>query len=126
MSPATGRALSAWRDLEAGELHRALSAINGYRDQQRRTGVFAVVQAKSAAPMRELEAALTHIEQVLATMRRSLPPLSGAKLGRRLQQERIKLIAQLQRRNLSRSPGKPKPCRPLSLGSARPQSRRMR
>ena len=99
-----GRALSAWRDLEAGELHRALSAINGYRDQQRRTGVFAVVQAKSAAPMRELEAALTHIEQVLATMRRSLPPLSGAKLGRRLQQERIKLIAQLQRRNLSRSP----------------------
>ena len=99
-----GRALSAWRDLEAGELHRALSAINGYRDPQRRTGVFAVVQAKSAAPMQELEAALTHIEQVLATMRRSLPPLSGAKLGRRLQQERIKLIAQLQRRNLSRSP----------------------
>ena len=99
-----GRALSAWRDLEAGELHRALSAINGYRDPQRRTGVFAVVQAKTAAPMRELEAALTHIEQALAAMRQSLPPLSGAKLGRRLQQERIELIAQLQRRSLSGSP----------------------
>ena len=93
-----GRALGAWRDLEAAKLHRALSAINAYRDRKRCLQVFAVVQAKSAAPMQELEAALTHIDQAIAATRRESPQLSGAKLGRRLQEERIKLIAQLQRR----------------------------
>ena len=96
-----GRALSAWPSLEAAELHRALRAINGYRDRQRRQEVFAVVQAKSAAPMRELDAALTHLEPALAAIRGDLPQLSGAKLGRRLQAERIKLLAQLQRRQVA-------------------------
>ena len=94
-----GRALSTWRALDAARLHRALSAINGYRDRRRRTGVFAVVQAKSAAPMHELDAALTQIEQAMAAVRRDSPQLSGAELGRRLQAERIKLIAQAQRRH---------------------------
>lgn len=97
-----GRALSAWPGLEAGDLHRALSAINGYRDRQRRRQVFALVQAESDAPMQELEAGLRRIEPALAAIRQDLPPLSGTELGRRLQAERIKLIAQLQRRQTQR------------------------
>ena len=50
--------------------------------------------------MQELDAALTHIEPALAAIRRDLPALSGAKLGRRLQAERIKLLAELQRRQI--------------------------
>ena len=91
---ARGRTLGAWRGLTAADLDRALVAINGYRDLQRRRRVFAVVAARSGTSIGALDEALAQMELEIADKRRDWPVLMGAEVGRRMRQERLAFFAQ--------------------------------
>ena len=101
-----GGLLADWRMVDPAALNRALSAINAYRDRQRRDRTFAAIEDRFPNRMAALTNVLGRIAQTLAQRGRSWQGLPGVELGRRMRTERIALLARFQRRN---SPPPPNP-----------------
>ena len=89
---AAGAALANWRELDGERLHGAVQSINGFRNIAWRQRVFEIIALLKPAPMRALEQALSEVEAAVRPEDFQAEGLSGAALGQRIKQERIKRL----------------------------------
>lgn len=87
-----GAALAHWRELDGEQLHGAVQAINGFRNPAWRRQLFEIVGLRAPAPVDELERALNEMESSIRPRDFQAEGLSGAALGQRIKQERIKRL----------------------------------
>lgn len=89
---AAGALLANWREQDGERLHGAVQAINGFRNPAWRRRVFEIIALRALAPMRELDQALSEAEAGVRPEDLQAEGLSGAALGQRIKQERIKRL----------------------------------
>ena len=87
-----GAALAHWRELDGEQLHGAVQAINGFRNPAWRRQLFEILSLRAPAAMEELDRALNEMESSIRPRDFQAEGLSGAALGQRIKQERIRRL----------------------------------